>query len=399
MEVRPDEEWRQMLTEAWRLQREHFWDPGLGGVDWRGVLDRWLLLVDRVGVRSEFSDLAWEMQGELGTSHAYEMGGDYRPGPRYPAGSLGAEVARGPRGGWKLGAPVRGDSWRPGADSPLAAPGVDAAAGDRLLAVDGVPVDARDPHRLLVGTGGAAVTITLRRGRRKPHDTVVVPLHGEHALRYRAWVEANRATVHERSDGRLGYVHIPDMGTPGFAEFHRSWHHEVDRDGLVVDVRFNGGGNVSQLLLERLRRVRLGWRVTRWHGLRPFPYESPTGVMVALTNEMAGSDGDIFSHTWKLHRLGPLIGTRTWGGVIGIWPQQSLVDGTTTTQPEFGSWFVDVGYGVENYGTDPDIEVDITPQDHAAGRDPQLERGIAEALALLEGVDVGPPPELLDRGR
>ncbi len=393
-EVRPDDEWRQMLREAWRLQRDHFWDPTLGGVDWEAVLERWLPLVDRVGVRSEFSDLAWEMQGELGTSHAYEMGGDYQPGPRYPTGSLGAELTRGPRAGWRIGSILRGDSWKPGGDSPLAAPGVDVAPGDRLLAVDGVAVDERDPHRLLVGAGGAAVTLELRRGRRKPHRAVVVPLHGEHQLRYRAWVEANRARVHEASEGRLGYLHIPDMGPAGFAEFHRGWHHEVQRDGLVVDVRFNGGGNVSQLLLERLRRVRLGWRVTRWHGLRPFPYESPSGAMVALTNEMAGSDGDIFSHTWKLHRLGPLIGTRTWGGVVGIWPQQSLVDGTTTTQPEFGSWFVDVGYGVENHGTDPDIEVVIPPHDHAAGADPQLERGIVEALRLLEGMDLDPPEDL-----
>ncbi|MEX1279212.1 MAG: S41 family peptidase, partial [Acidimicrobiia bacterium] len=384
VEVRPGDEWQQMLHEAWRLQRDHFWDPELEGVDWEAVLARWEPLVDRVGARSEFSDLMWEMQGELGTSHAYEMGGDYTPLPKWQTGSLGAVLERGPRSGWRLGEIIRGDSWKPNVDSPLAAPGVDAEPGDRLLAVDGVPTDREvDPHALLVARAGKPVTLTLRRGRRRPHDVVVVPLSGEHALRYRAWVEGNRRRVAEASDGRLGYLHIPDMGPAGFAEFHRSFRQEVEKDGLVVDVRFNGGGNVSQILLERLRRERLGWRVTRWHGLRPFPYESPTGVMVALTNEQAGSDGDIFSHTWKIHGLGPLIGTRTWGGVIGIWPQQSLVDGTVTTQPEFGSWFVDVGYGVENYGTDPDIEVQIRPQDVAAGDDPQLERGIREALRLL----------------
>lgn len=400
VEVRPGDEWRQMLHEAWRLQRDHFWDPDLEGVDWEAVRNRWEPLVDRVGARSEFSDLMWEMQGELGTSHAYEMGGDYRSVPQWRTGSLGAEFERGPRSGWRIATILRGDSWKPQADSPLAAPGVDAAEGDRLLAVDGVEVDRdTDPHALLVARARKPVTLTLRRGRRRPHDVLVEPLAGEHLLRYRAWVEGNRRTVDEASEGRLGYIHIPDMGPAGFAEFHRSFRQEVEKDGLVVDVRHNGGGNVSQLLLERLRRVRLGWRVTRWHGLRPFPYESPTGVMVALTNEQAGSDGDIFSHTWKIHGLGPLIGTRTWGGVIGIWPQQSLVDGTITTQPEFGSWFVDVGYGVENYGTDPDIEVHVRPQDHAAGEDPQLARGIREALRLLAGRDVGPPEEIAHRQR
>jgi len=400
VEVRPEDEWRQMLHEAWRLQRDHFWDPEFEGVDWDAVLARWEPIVDRVGARSEFSDLMWEMQGELGTSHAYEMGGDYRPVPQWRVGSLGATIERGPRSGWRIAEIVRGDSWKKGGDSPLAAPGVDAAPGDRLVAVDGVATDrAVDPASLLVAKAGKAVTLTLKRGRRAEHRAIVEPLGAEHVLRYRAWVEGNRAYVAEASDGKLGYLHIPDMGPAGFAEFHRSFRQEVEKDGLVVDVRFNGGGNVSQILLERLRRVRLGWRVTRWHGLRPFPYESPTGVMVALTNEQAGSDGDIFSHTWKIHGLGPLIGTRTWGGVIGIWPQQSLVDGTVTTQPEFGSWFVDVGYGVENYGTDPDIEVHIRPQDHAAGVDPQLERGVREALRLLRGTDVGPPKELADRVR
>src|SRR5690606_22437789 len=151
------------------------------------------------------------------------------------------------------------------------------------------------------------------------------------ALRYRDWVAADRAAVAEAADGRPAYIPIPDMGPAGFAEFHRYLRSEVERDGLVVDVRFNRGGNVSQLLLQRLLRRRLGFRVTRWSEPTGFPYESPTGPMVCLTNENAGSDGDIFSHAFKLHGLGPLIGTRTWGGVVGIWPQQSLVDGTVTT--------------------------------------------------------------------
>lgn len=384
VEVRPPDEWRQMFTEAWRLQRDFFWTPDMGGVDWVGIHDRYLPLVDRVGCRSEFSDLLWEMQGELGTSHAYELGGDYRPEPSWGHGFLGVDVEY-REGRWRIVRIPTGDSWNPDAASPLAAPGVGAAPGDVIVAVDGVePSRTLPPDALLVDRGGADVAVTLRRGRRRPRTVVVRALSSETRLRYRDWVERNRELVRERTGGRAGYLHIPDMLYQGFSEFHRAWEEEVDRDGLVVDVRFNRGGNVSQLLLERLVRRRLGWRVTRWREASPFPYDAPAGPMVCLTNEMAGSDGDIFSHTWKLHRLGPLIGTRTWGGVIGIWPQQSLVDGTLTTQPEFATWFTDVGFGVENYGTEPDIEVLITPQDYRAGRDPQLERGIEELMGIIE---------------
>ena len=206
----------------------------------------------------------------------------------------------------------------------------------------------------------------------------------EALLRYRDWVERNREFTHERSQGKVGYLHIPDMGPFGYSEFHRYFVVELDCEGLVVDVRYNGGGHVSQLLLEKLARRRIGYDLTRWMGSEPYPSEAPQGPMVCLTNEYAGSDGDIVSHSFKLMKLGALIGKRTWGGVIGIWPRNSLVDGSTTTQPEFSFWFRDVGFGVENYGTDPDIEIDIAPQDWAAGVDPQLERAIEEAAKEIE---------------
>jgi tricorn protease len=189
--------------------------------------------------------------------------------------------------------------------------------------------------------------------------------------------------VHKATKGRVGYVHIPNMGPLGYSEFHRYFRNEVLRDGLVVDVRFNGGGHVSQLLLEKLLRKRSGYGLSRWMGLDTYPDLAPAGPMVALTNEFAGSDGDMFSHAFKMYGLGPLIGKRTWGGVVGIWPRHALVDGTVTTQPEFAFYFMDVGYGVENYGTDPDIEVEWTPDDHERGRDPQLERGLVEMKRLL----------------
>jgi tricorn protease len=213
--------------------------------------------------------------------------------------------------------------------------------------------------------------------------TVVKAIGNEAPARYRQWVNENRRKVHEATNGRVGYVHIPDMGAEGYAEFHRGYLAEVDRDALIVDVRYNGGGHVSQLILEKLARRRLGYDKSRWGGLVPYPVESVAGPLVALTNEHAGSDGDIFCHSFKMLKLGPLVGKRTWGGVIGISPRHALVDGTVTTQPEYSFWFEDVGWEVENYGTDPDIEVDITPQDYRAGTDPQLERSIQEALQLL----------------
>ena len=386
LEVVPELEWRQMLREAWRLQRDQFWTEDLSRVEWTGALERYLPLVERVATRSEFSDLIWELQGELGTSHCYELGGDYLPGPAWHQGQLGADVewdaeAR----AWVIRRIPHGDSWDPKARSPLRAPGVGIAEGDHLLAVGGQPVGAeRSPFELLVHQAGQQVALTVRSpGARARRQVAITTLANETPLRYRDWVEANRARVSEETGGQVGYLHIPDMGSHGYAEFHRAFRNEVDRSGLIVDVRFNGGGNVSQLLLEKLMRRPISFDIGRWQGPATYPADAPLGPLVAVTNEHAGSDGDIFSHAWKIYRLGPLIGKRTWGGVIGIWPRHALVDGTITTQAEFSTWFFDVGWGVENYGTDPDIEVDIAPEDFAAGRDPQLERAIKEIKRLL----------------
>jgi tricorn protease len=213
-------------------------------------------------------------------------------------------------------------------------------------------------------------------------------------LRYRAWVETNRAYVHGQTGGRVGYVHIPDMGPWGVSEFHRGYLSEFNRDALIVDVRYNRGGHVSPLLIEKLARKRVGYDVSRYGPPAPYPPESVGGPLVAITNQFAGSDGDIFSHCFKLYGLGTLVGMRTWGGVIGINPYHELVDGTVTTQPEYSFWFVDAGWGVENYGTDPDVEVDIAPQDTAAGIDPQMDtalRLIAESLGQAPAPPVFPP--------
>ncbi len=383
--VNPALEWRQMFHEAWRLQREQFWTEDLSGVDWDEVRQRYLPLLDRVTTRSEFSDLLWELQGELGTSHAYEMGGEYRSGPEYRQGFLGVDwVYDAEARLYRVGRTVQGDSWDEHATSPLNRPGIGAREGDAIVAINGQPIGAiATPNERLVNQAGNDVVLTLRRGDEPPRTVTVKALSDERPARYRDWVEAKRRAVHDATDGKVGYIHVPDMGSNGFAEFHRAFLAEYDREGLIVDVRVNGGGNVSGLLLEKLARRRLGYDFQRWGAPVPYPNESPRGVIVALTNELAGSDGDIFSHAFKLLKLGPLVGKRTWGGVIGIWPRHQLADGTVTTQPEFSFFFDDVGWGVENYGTDPDVEVDNAPQDYARGADPQLDKSIEIALRLI----------------
>ena len=391
--VSPPEEWAQMLREAWRLQRDYFWTADMSGVDWKKVLARYQPLVERAGTRREFSDLMWEMQGELGTSHAYELGGDYRPSPGWRQGQLGAEFEYDARQKtWRIARIARGDTWDKDAPPPLLAPGVNLSEGMRVLAVEGEPLGpGQPPESRLVHRAGQEVCLTVadRAGRNKRGVTVKA-LGSDAMLWYRDWVEANRAFVHEKSKGRCGYVHIPNMQVWGWSEFHRYFLVEQDHEGLLIDLRYNGGGSVSQLLLSKLARKRIGYDVTRWMSHGPYPGDSPRGPMVALTNEIAGSDGDIFSHCFKLMGLGKLVGRRTWGGVVGIWPRNWLVDGTITSQPEFSFWFEDVGWGVENYGTDPDIDVENRPQDAARGFDRQLLRALE---VLLDEVRHNPPEE------
>lgn len=393
--LHPVNEWRQMLREAWRLQRDQFWTADMSQVDWVRVLERYLPLVDRVASRSEFSDLVWEMQGELGTSHAYEIGGDHRTPPQYAQGYLGADFAYDEgTDSWRITHIVTGDGWDENGSSPLQRAGVNVQPGDRIVAVNGRPLSRTvSVAAALVNLAGQEVLLTVARdGEETPRQVTTKTLRSEQFARYREWVERNRAYVHEKSGGRIGYLHIPNMGPWGYAEFHRGYLSEVVRDGLIVDVRYNGGGHVSPLILEKLARKRVGYDLPRWSQEPvPYPYESVLGPIIALTNEHAGSDGDIFSHCFKLMKLGPLVGKRTWGGVVGINPSHPLADGTLTTQPEFSFWFTDVAWGVENYGTDPDIEVENTPQDFAQGVDAQLNRAIQEALDSLERNPVARP--------
>jgi tricorn protease len=387
VEIVPRDEWAQMYREAWRLQTEQFWNASMSDIDWDRVYDRYRSVLPRVRTRGELSDLIWEMHGELGTSHAYEYGGDYRVPPQYQRGFLGADLVWDEaRDGYRIERIYRGDSWNREIDSPLAEPGLAVREGDVIVAIGGKRVTREVlPERLLVNTSGRDVSVTLRARKDEERTILVKALASEAALRYRAWVEANRRLVHERTGERIGYLHIPDMGPWGFSEFHRGYLSEFDRKGLIVDVRYNRGGHVSSLLLEKLARKRVGYDAPRYGSLVPYPPESVGGPIVAMTNQFAGSDGDIFSHCFKLYGLGPLVGKRTWGGVVGIEPYHHLVDGTLTTQPEFSFWFADVGWRVENYGTDPDYDVDIAPHDYRDGNDPQLDLALQLMERALEG--------------
>ncbi|MEU1405698.1 PDZ domain-containing protein [Streptomyces sp. NPDC005728] len=393
--VDPVAEWRQMYDETGRIMRDNFWRPDMNGVDWDGVLARYRPVLDRLATHDDLVDLLWEVQGELGTSHAYVTPrGAFGNGARQ--GLLGADISRHKDGGWRIDRILPSETSDPAARSPLAAPGVAVRPGDAIVAVGGHPVDpVTGPGPLLVGTAGKPVELTVSpAGGGEPRHAVVVPLADEEPLRYHAWVADRRAHVHETSGGRLGYLHVPDMQAPGWAQIHRDLRVEVAREGLVVDVRENRGGHTSQLVVEKLSRRIVGWDMPR--GMRPesYPRDAPRGPVVAVANEFSGSDGDIVNGAIRALGIGPVVGTRTWGGVIGIDSRYRLVDGTLITQPKYAFWLEGVGWGVENHGVDPDVEVVQRPQDWAEGRDPQLDEAIRLALEALETAPAKTPPGL-----
>jgi tricorn protease len=393
--------WRHAYEEAGRLMRRDFWVPDMSGVDWDAVLDDYRPLLARISGASDFADLLWEVFGELGTSHAYvtepDAGTGARRGGDRPAavGHLGADIERDPGGTWRVARVLPPESSDPRALSPLSAPGVAIEPGDEILAVDGQPLDAAaGPGPLLAGAAGKPAELTVRHEQGLPRRVVVTPLRDDRRLRYQDWVAGRRRLVRELGGGRVGYLHIPDMMGEGWAHFHRDLRTEMRCDALLVDARGNRGGHVSQLVVEKLARKVIAWE--RGRDLLPetYPEDAPRGPLVALADEYAGSDGDIVAAAIRSLGLGPVVGTRTWGGVIGIegMPGLELVDGTRITVPKFAFWFDQYGWSVENYGVDPDVEALITPDDWTAGRDPQLETAVQLALdALATRPAVAPP--------
>jgi tricorn protease len=390
--------WRAAYAEAGRAMQHEFWVPDMADVDWDGVLEQYRPLVDRIATCDDFADLLHEVVGELGSSHAYigAAGGNGYRG--HLTGLLGADLEAG-ADGWRIGRILPTESSDPRARSPLTAPGAELAAGDLITAVDGQPVNlTTGPGPLLVGTAGKPVELTvIKADSGKPHRAVVVPLADDRRLRYQDWVSGRRQMVRELSGGRLGYLHVSDMQSQGWSDFHRDLRGELLNDGLIIDVRANRGGHTSQLVVEKLARRIIGWDVAR--NARPvsYPSEAPRGPVIAIADEQSASDGDIVTGAIRTLGIGPVVGTRTWGGVIGIDGWHELVDGTKMTMPKYSFWFERFGWGVENYGVDPDVEVFISPDDWAAGRDPQLETAVRLALEALADRPAAQAPSTAER--
>lgn len=378
--VEPEKEWRQMLREAWLLMRENYWKGDMNGVDWDAVYKKYEPLLERVGTRYELSDVINEMQGELGTSHAYEIVPDFEVDKPYLIGGLGAEY-RWDGKCWRIVKIFAGDPSYENEKSPLLAPGVDVREGDCLVSIAGVRLGpGAPPEYALLNRPSDVVAIEVERGG-EVRTYVVRTVRDEKYLIYRQWVEENRRKVREATLGRVGYIHIPDMGPGGYAEFFKSLNAEGDKEAFVIDVRYNRGGHTSGMLVPRICVGVFGKFLTRY--FKPFPYPELVlpKKLVLVTNEHAGSDGDIFTYDFKHLGLGPVVGKRTWGGTVGIDTRYKLVDGTIITQPKYAFWGEGVGTGIEGYGVGPDIEVEIAPQDYREGKDPQLEK----ALEIIKG--------------
>ncbi|WP_048074078.1 S41 family peptidase [Ferroplasma acidarmanus] len=375
--IEPMNEWKNMLYETFNLIKENYWSKEkveeLGDAPYL----KYKKLLNKVSTRFELSDLIREMQGEYSTSHSYEIGGDLSNVESISVGKLGIDYEF-KNNNYIITKIYKGDPSNENEKSPLLY--TDIKENDIIKSINGVSLDAaNNPDKLLSGHANEIITIEIGN-RNKTKKYYVKTMIDEKYLRYREFVERNRKYVHEKTGDKIGYIHIPDMGMNGFNEFFRIYDREANRSGLIVDFRFNGGGFVSQLLLEKLSRKRIGYDVPRRGIITPYPVDSVNGPMVGLTNEYAGSDGDIGTHVFKLMGLGKVIGTRTWGGVVGINPKIKLLDNTTVTQPQFATWFKDVKYGMENYGTDPDIYVENMPQDFIKSRDVQLDTAIEYIL-------------------
>ena len=385
----PAEEWAQIFDEVWRRFRDFFYVENMHGYDWQALREQYRPWLEHVAHRSDLNYVISEMISELNVGHAYISGGDFEIPERPDVALLGAELELDAEAGrYRIASILEGHNEEDRYRSPLTEIGIDVDEGDYLLAIDGEDLDGADnPYRLLRHKAGQTVelTVSAEPTTSNARTVEVRPTGGESSLRYLSWVLANKARVDEATDGRVGYMHIPDMGSSGIREFIKWYYPQIRKQGLVVDVRSNGGGNVSQMLISRLSRELLGTgfgRTSEHPGT--YPNEVFYGHMAALLSEDSASDGDIFPYMFRQAGLGPLIGKRSWGGVVGITNRGTLIDGGSVFVPEFGSNAVDGGWVIEGYGVDPDIEVDNDPKSVLEGRDPQLERAIEEVLRMIE---------------
>jgi tricorn protease len=392
----PAEEWHEIFAEVWRRYRDFFYVSNMHGYDWRKLREKYEPLVDYVGHRADLNYVIAEMISELVVQHAYIEGGDLglpkRPYVALPGARLALDAAS---GRYRIAKIFAGQNEEEEYRSPLTEVGVDAHVGDYVLAINGRDLRAgTDPYELLQTAPNQPVEWRLADSPdgKRPRTIRYEPLASESALEYLEWTADNRARVSALSQGRLGYVHIPDMGEAGLREFIKGWYPQIRKEGLVVDVRNNGGGNISEMLIERLARTLHGTTFARNRETADtYPRVVQTGPKVALINEETASDGDIFANAFRQWKIGPLIGKRTWGGVVGITEHGPLLDGGTVFVPEFGTADADGHWIIEGHGVDPDIVVEEDPVAVLNGHDPQLERGVGELMKLLPRAGGLPP--------
>jgi tricorn protease len=391
--IDPRAEWRQIFDDAWRFERDYFYDPGLHGVNWSEMRQRYGRLLEDAVTRWDVDFVIGEMIAELNSSHAYRGGGDLEQGLKRGVGMLGVDFSL-ENGAYRIQRILRGAPWDTEARSPLDRSGVDVKEGDYLLAVDHVPVDvSKDPWAAFQGLAGKAVllsvssTPTLAGAR----EVLVETLESEGRLRNLAWIERNRRKVDEATKGRVGYVYVPDTGTDGQTDLVRQFTGQFQKDGLVVDERFNSGGQIPDRFVELLNRPLSNYWAVRDGKDWQWPPVAHVGPTVMLINGWSGSGGDAFPLYFKQAGIGPLIGMRTWGGLIGISGVPDLVDGGNVTVPTFGIYSTDGRWIVEGHGVEPDIEVVDDPSLMQNGGDPQLDRAIQEVLKQL-GANPPKPP-------
>jgi tricorn protease len=393
-------EWRQMFNECWRQMRDFFYDPGLHGVDWPAMRKKYEPLVDHVAHRADLTYVIGEMISELNAGHAYIGGGELPEVRRVFQGLLGAQFKRDAQTGFfQITRILPGENWNAKRRSPLTEVGVNVSVNDWIVAVNGRPTsEVRNINELLVNTAGKPVVLSVSakptaEGARR---VVVTPTSDEADLYYYAWVQGNIKKVSDASDGKIGYIHVPDMQATGLNEFAKHYYPQLKKQSLIIDVRGNGGGNVSPMIIERLRREAAMIGIARNAEPKIDPSGTFVGPMACLLNEFSASDGDIFSYRFRHHKLGPLIGKRSWGGVVGIRGSLPLLDGGTLSKPEFSRF--DLGgkeWIMENVGVSPDIVVDNDPAKEFAGDDQQLNKAVEVLLAELKKNPpkaVAPPP-------
>ena len=384
----PAQEWMQIYDEVWRQVRDWFYVENMHGYDWKALREQYRPLVRHVAHRSDLNYVLGEMVSELSVGHTYIQGGDFEIPERPKVGLPGARFELDERAGrYRIARIFAGQNEEPHYRSPLTEVGVEANVGDYVLAIDGVELEGSDnPYQLLQHkTHTVTLTLndepTLEDARRVTYE----PITNESSLQYLNWVDHNRRKVDKATDGRVGYIHIPDMGAQGISEFIKYFYPQLRKEGLVVDVRNNGGGNVSQWIIERLDSKLLGTGFNRMReDPSTYPYTVFHGHMVCLLDETSASDGDIFPYRFRQSGLGPLIGKRSWGGVVGISGRGPLIDGGIVFVPQSSTNAPDGSWIIEGYGVDPDIVVENDPASVIAGRDPQLERGIEEVLKAMQ---------------